>query len=266
MAYYSSQRINSNVVPRLRVGIKWNPLERDDISELYGIDSAEDAFQAKRGASVEAKVLKAILGFFKLSHLMQNKFAKFDNARAYDLQKKEQMGNYLDQKNESSFDLDLCCLCYGRDARFMKMITGNTIESYGASPDDRMAIIHSGNDLTGTGNAFDEELQVDLSIMGKDVGQIFFVVHSANHGFNEINGGFWAISSTSDEKELLASPLLSNGNQRIHVMARLVRDGTVGGWSLDRIAEFAYLEDYGDEDMPTEERIDKLISDKFLAR
>jgi stress response protein SCP2 len=122
--------------------------------------------------------------------------------------------------------------------------------------------MHTGDDMTGTGDTFDEEILVNLRAIDATIHHVFFVVVSIHHGFDEIKGGFWSIISTKGEQKLFSTHLKGQSRDHLHVMARLSRGDGVN-WSLENIA--AYVPFDKDEKVPIQERIDRALSSLYLT-
>jgi stress response protein SCP2 len=128
--------------------------------------------------------------------------------------------------------------------------------------DKPLAFMHTGDDDTGTGDTFDEEILVNLPVVDNEITDIFFVILSVNHGFNEIKGGFWSIVRTVDETDLITARLQTTLQDRVHIMARLTRKDSC--WELDELGAYGSLNN--NEDDLLSERIDQLLTAQYFSK
>ena len=259
MAPLRSLTINATPATHLRAGIKWDPLERDDIEEAYEIGSADNAREELKVLTKQIKTSERIIRFLRFLTLFYKAADRYERLRGQQLARKKLLEKYLAQAKMPSFDLDLCCFCYDRDNKLVEYVSPVLMETQ--DEQSRMAFMHSGDDSTGTGDAFDEELLVKLAAIKEKIYQVFFVVISINHGFDQIKGGFCSIVNTSGEQELLATKLRTPLKHRVHVMAKLSR-GTAG-WVLDEISEYLPLMNHAT--IPLHIRLDELLTKQYLT-
>ncbi len=243
----------------VRVGIKWDPLERDNIDEIYGLGSAENAQAQLDKSSRRIRTFKWVGEFFRI--FLLNKLAdRIDGLREQELIVKKDMQTYLTQKKVRSYDLDLCCFCYDANGKLAGFISPVFMgEEY--LPQGHRAFLHTGDDATGIGDAFDEELLVNLHAVDAGIHAVYFIAVSINHGFDQIKGGFWSIVRTKDETELLSLALQTKLRHRVHVMAKLSRGD--GAWTLDEIAEYCPLDP--DEKIDLHQRVDRLLVEHYMV-
>lgn len=142
---------------------------------------------------------------------------------------------FLEQEHLNSFDLDLLCFCYDKEGDLLLSVFPNTIESV-IDPKNHAAFFHLGDDTTGTGDTFDEELLIKLPAVNAVIDSIYLVTISNNHGFNEIKGGSWSVISTENETELCSSLLHHSDSANICVMAKVIREND--SWRLENIDAF----------------------------
>ena len=244
----------------VRAGIKWDPLERDDIEEMYSFGSVKDARKKLGSVRRWLRFYKFMAGFVRATFLIADMSERFEDWIEHKEAKKVALDKFLTQAKLQSYDLDLCCFCYGKDDKLIGSIAPAYDETSQNLQQDQLAIMHSGDDVTGTGDAFDEELLINLHAIEADIHQMFLVVISVNHGFDKIKGGFWSIIRTKDETELMSAPLHKEP-QRAHVMAKLTRDGT--SWIVDEVAAYCPLNK--DEKIPMRQRVDQLLAARFIA-
>ena len=255
--------INAKLAPHLRVGIKWDPLERDNIEETYAIGSAKNARAELKVLLKQIKNTELMAKILRATVFLHKQAARYDYLRDQQLMRKKKLEKYLAQDKLLSYDLDLCCFCYDQNGQFIEYISPVLMDT----PQGRqslLAFMHSGDDATGTGDAFDEEVLVKLSAINPAIHQVFFVIVSINHGFDQIKGGFWSIVSTTGEKELLSSTLRTPLQHKLHVMAKLSRGSEAEDniWSLDELAEYQPLDK--NEKTPLHIRIDQLLAARYL--
>lgn len=243
----------------LRVGLKWDPLARDNIAELHDVESAQEA--RKTLAAIPGKLWKLSLlaGILRATFMFRKVAAVVDGERQYKLIERKDLERYLTQAKLHSYDLDLCCFCYDKDGKLAGFVTPDVTEMHGTSRWDP-AFLHAGNDTTGIGEAFDEELLIRLPLVDAAIHQIFIVIVSVNHGFDKIKGGFCSIVSTRHERELMSSVLQTPQQHRLYVMAKITRDEKF--WVAREVAEYCSPE--GRENALMPRRIDQLLAARYL--
>ncbi|MGB9153322.1 MAG: TerD family protein, partial [Alphaproteobacteria bacterium] len=260
MADLRSLTVSESKTTHLRVGIKWDPLERDDIADAYGIESPKEARAELLAIIQQINTARLIGKFLKLTVIFSNRGQKFDRTIDQKIAKKKALEKYLSQEKLASYDLDLCCFCYDLHGKLVKFVSPVSSEA----KDDlqkKPAFMHTGDATEGTvhesTSTFDEEILVDLTAIDPAIDTVFFVVVSVNHGFNHIKGGFWSIISTKDEEELLSAKMLAKDPHKVHVAAKLTR---LGGstWLLDEIVGFPPIDANGK--ISLQRRIDQAIS------
>ena len=254
--------INAAQSPHLRVGIKWDQLERDNIEEAYGIGSAENARAELKALHQQIKNSEFMAKLFRAIFFLRTHAGKFDRLHDQQIARKKLLQKYVLQDTLPSFDLDLCCFCYDQDGKFLEFISPVLMDTPQARQ-SQLAFMHSGDDSTGTGEAFDEEILVKLSAINPAIHQVFFVIVSINHGFDQIKGGLWSIVNTSGEKELLSSTLRTELAHTVHVMAKLSRNAAFAVWDLNDISHYCPLDK--NEKIPLHLRIDRLLTTRYLA-
>jgi stress response protein SCP2 len=247
-----SHTINAIKPTHLRVGIKWDPLERDKIKESHALGHANEVRKELAFTLRQIKTQQSIIKLLRLTFFFRTKDMKFERLRDQYLARKKALEKFLAQENVNSYDLDLCGFCYDRDGKLVKFVSPESTETRNTMQ-KQMAFMHSGDDNTGTGEIFDEELLINLYALDEAIHQVFFVVVSINHGFDQIKGGFWSIVHTAGEKELLSATLCTQLQHRVHVMAKLSRNGE--SWLLDQIADYCSLGK--DENIPLHLKMDQ---------
>lgn len=246
----------------IRAGIKWNPLERDNIEELHNFGSPQNARRKLAAIPRQIKLLSSLAILMRVSLIGIKLAPRVDLLRKHKITEKQALQEYLKQAKLHSYDLDLCCFCYGVDGKMIGFAMPDFTEMFGVEK-FHPAFVHSGDDVTGTGNAYDEELLINLHGVDRAISQIFVVVASVNHGFDQIRGGYWSIISTKDEDELMSEVMQTASKHRLHVMARLVRDGDGTTWAIKRMAEYLAMD--GNVKIEPQYRIDQALTTRYLA-
>ena len=259
MTTLRSLSVNATPSTHLRAGIKWDPLERDNIEETYEFGSVKKAQAELNALTRQLKISEWVIKFIPPLSFFHDQASKHERLRDQRLSRKKVLEQYVAQGRLHSFDLDLCCFCYDREGKLVEYVSPASADELTSSAS---AFTHSGDDDTGTGEAFDEELLVNLSAIREKIHQVFFVVVSINHGFDQIKSGFWSIVNTSGEVELLATTLHTPLKHKVHVMAKMSRRGE--DWVLDELAE--YLPLASSASVPLHVRLDQLITKQYLTK
>ena len=260
MASLRSFTIDASKTTHLRVGIKWDPLERDAIGDAYGIESLEDARGRLKAANQQLKSMALMSKLLRMTVVFAAAGLKVQKSHDQIVAKKKAMEKYLSQAKLPSYDLDLCCFCYEANGRMAKYVTPLSMEK-GEELKKQPAFMHTGDATTGTSGVFDEEILVNLDAIDPTIDKVFFVITSVSHDFNLIKGGFWNIVSTKDEDELLPTKMLTEAQVRVHVMAKLTRFGMA--WMLDEIAEFCPVDK--NEKIAMERRVNTMLKERYLG-
>ena len=261
MIIQRKQLIDMAASPRLRVGIKWDPLERDLIGEAIGYKSGKEVRHEIATLNKIAVNQKKLAKFLRMSFFFRNKAYELDRAIEQTFEKKKTLESFLSQEKLKSHDLDLCCFAYDQGGNLVKTILPETVETKEVR-EKGLAFMHSGDDDTGTGEAFDEEILVSLSHIDAAISDVFFVIVSVNSGFDEITNGYWTVVNTTGEKRLQSFTLETGKKDQIHMMTRMSRAGN--GWEIQKIAEFC-SPDGADSD-PVEKKIDAYIRKTYFGK
>jgi len=256
-----NQLIETAKSPRLRVGIKWDPLDRDTIGEVIGHKSSKEVRQEIASLNKSAKNQIKYAKYLRMSYFFRNRAFEIERALEQTFEKKKTLEAYLSQEKLKSHDLDLCCFAYDKDGNLVKYVLPDSVETK-ESREKGLAFMHSGDDETGTGEAFDEEILVSLPHIDPAISYVFFVILSVNTGFDDVVNGYWSVVNTSGEKRLQSFTLETGKKDQIHVMTRLTRSDL--GWELQKIAEFCTPEDASS--VPAEKKVDAYIRDHYLAK
>ena len=245
---------------RLRVGLKWDPLERDDLDECYSIGSVEEARDQLAGLKRDLARTQVFDKILRRLPFLNRTSGTREQIREGKLELKKALETYIRQGKLPSYDLDLCCITYDAEGRMVEFIDPTEVETRDKQK-TQAAFMHSGDHTTGTSTLFDEELLVNLSAIHPDVRHIFFVALSVNHSFDKIKGGFWAVINPVDEKQLLSCNLSNTTfRHRAHVMAKLSRQDD-GNWTLEDCSEYCPLD--ADEKIPLHQRVERLVDLRY---
>jgi tellurium resistance protein TerZ len=100
------------------------------------------------------------------------------------------------------------------------------------------AIIHTGDNRTGTGDGDDESIVVDLQALPNDAHTLVFVVNSySGQDFSQIENAYCRLIDTTTEQEIARYDLSGSGRHTAQVMAKVTRDGA--GWAMTAIGAIA---------------------------
>jgi len=242
----------------LRVGIKWDPLERDNYEGFYPFHTEEEARAQSLAAVKKANNAQFIAKLLDKSFFLARWSGKYERLREHHMAAHAVAERYLEQHHLESFDLDLCCFSYDAQGKMVDFVTPINAGRRNIAK-DTPAIMHSGDDTTGTGETFDEELMVLLRAIDHDIHQLFFLIVSIHHGFDEVPRCHWAIVSTKNEKTLLSAGL-GGQTHKVHIMAKLLRDEH--GWRLQEIKDYLPLDE--NDSVPLDQRIDRLIQSQYI--
>jgi stress response protein SCP2 len=253
--------INTTPLTHLRVGIKWDPLERDALGEDHAWKSAEEARGELGVVLQEIKSQRFMMKLLGLSFFFRSKIGTYARRCDQNLRKQKIIEKYLAQEDLLSHDLDLYCFCYDKDGKFVQFVSPHSTSTHEGDV-VQTAFVHSGDDSSGTGDSFDEEMLVKLSAIDAAIDQVFFLIVAVNQGFDEIKGGFWSIVNTIGEVELLFSKIAGQTQDRVYVIAKLSR--AESGWVLEELRDFCSPPEI--EEMPTPIQVDQVIIDRYLVK
>lgn len=252
--------LDATALGSLRVGINWDALERDTLDHKKTFKSRTHVWIELVIVYIQIVLLFLLACLFRVS-LVLWKLAKYArNSRRSAQARKNLLEKYLGQKHLASYDLDLCCFCYGRDGALIGFVLPSITEM-GGSVGWNEAFMHSGDDDTGTGKIFDELLQVNFERVDVKIDRLFFLAVSLNHGFNDIKGGTWSMVNTKGEEEILSSAFTTPEKKRLCVMADVKREGAA--WKVSEILQFYPL--VNNKNLPLQGQVDRLIREKLLA-
>ena len=255
MSSLRTHTIDPALSPRLRVGIKWDALERDDIDECHELGSAEEARKAYALLTREIASARFTEKLLKISPIFNKQRDKVRRSREQKITHQKVLKKYIAQEKLLSYDLDLCCFCADAEGRMVEFIAPNAMETTNLRQSQK-AFMHSGDHTTGTSRLFDEELLIDLRAINPAVQSMVFAMISVNHTFDEIKGGQWAIINTSGEVEIMAATLVTQAKHNLHIIAKLSRADA--GWCLTEIGDYAALDT--DEKVPLHIRMDAVLA------
>ncbi len=249
---------------RFRVGIKWDPLERDDLAEAHALESpaAARVEYAKLARALKAKPRpNGLVSLFSFIPFIRDYQLQEERLRTEKEKRRKALAKYLAQEKMESFDLDLCAFCYDKNGKRHSFVSPVSVEEEEAIGKES-AFIHSGDDMTGTGDLFDEDMQVNLSALDPAIESVFFVIVSNHHGFDEIKGGSWSFINTWGETEIFSATLKTQKKDRLHVIGRLMREEE--SWKLQEIADYCPLDD--SEALSLDQRVDAVLSSRYIPK
>lgn len=130
---------------------------------------------------------------------------------------------------QADFDLDASVLCL--DSRG-KLKSNNEIVYFGNLRHHSSAINHLGDNLTGSGDGDDEEINVNLPLIPTNISKLVFVVNIYNamerkQDFGQVENAFVRLVNISNNQEIVRYTLSKNGYQEKTgmIMAELTRVG-----------------------------------------
>ncbi len=227
---------------KLRIGIKWNPIERDNLKESLAIDPDNSRARLAQVSS-QIKFLWWYRKILFATYFLRNRSRHLSKLVAAKKEEAQKLQDYLSGEGEPSHDLDLCCCCYDRRGQMVKFVSPRTIDKGDTTRthlNGQMAFVHSGDDHTGTGGLIDEEIRINVSAIAPDIHQIFFVIASLHYGFHEVDGCSWSIMTTRDEKVILSKAVDANLSHRIYMIAKLERKEL--SWTLKKLDHYFPME------------------------
>jgi hypothetical protein len=246
----------------LRVGVKWDPIARDELNTYYGFADEATARAAFASTQKIINVYTVIIKLLKATFILETFVPFFERFRGYKIAAQKDIKNFLSEGKLASFNLDLCCYCYDKYGDFVGFISPVMVDQQYILKQDQLAFMHTGDEQTGAAKEYDEEILVNIPAIDPRIEQIFFVIHSVNHSFKDIKGGLWAVISTQGEKVLMSLPLETASDCRLHVIAQLDRKGT--SWSLTEIAQYHPLDKQ--KQIPTYKTINALLMKEFAQK
>lgn len=251
--------IDPKATPRLRVGLKWDALEKD-------IMRATDGFGSNHMVLVNlviTSVYSTMHWLFVTILALSGKFPPW----VADLRRKQKaidrsltaMRAYLGHGEQELCDLDLVGFCYGKEGQLIAVVAPYPVK-IDASIDVSAALHHSGDERTGISSGFDEELIVDLALLDERVQHIFLVVASVHHGFDQIKAGQCAVIERKQEQTLLTHDLVPSG-ERTYIFAALQR--AADGWTLRNISRYCTPD--ADADWSSGATIDDILRKDYVT-
>jgi tellurium resistance protein TerZ len=133
-----------------------------------------------------------------------------------------------------SVDLDASALLFDSMGTLVDSVWFRQLESNDGS------VVHTGDDLTGGGNANDpnEEIRVNLKSMDTSVQTLVFTINSfSGDSFEGIPDAFCTLRDSSSKKEIARYSLSTQGgNWTALIIAKLVRGNN--GWEFKALGEW----------------------------
>jgi len=135
----------------------------------------------------------------------------------------------------SPFDLDASVVLYDKDKAALETVSFQNLKS------TKYGIKHSGDILNGQSNrktGDDEQIDVDLSVLGPEVTSLIFVVTVFSHGktFKEVKDAYARLVDKDTNIEKVRFTLSSVGDKNALVMCKVYRT-EAGGWRMLSIGE-----------------------------
>lgn len=245
-------------VPRLRVGLKWDAIEKDAFGASHGLSSTSGLHLRRVIASVCSGFSGLTAALLKMTGLFPTAANKFSRSKKHYAASVDTMTEYLEHGEARSCDLDLLCYCYDQDGKLVSLVAPHTTGLEGTSV-AKAAIIHSGDESTGLSSGYDEEILVTFANLDDNIQYIFLAVFSVDHNFDEIPGGQCAIMSRLDEQMLLERDLRKEAHQT-YIFAKLTR--TNAGWELQDVSDYCNVNE--DPDAHLDGTIDDVLRYKYL--
>ncbi|BAQ62838.1 tellurium resistance protein TerD [Geminocystis sp. NIES-3708] len=128
---------------------------------------------------------------------------------------------------QSDFDLDASVLCL--DSRG-KLKSNSDIVYFGNLRHNSSAINHLGDNLTGSGDGDDEEINVNLPLIPSNISKLVFVVNiyeatTRKQDFGQVENAFVRLVNIANNQEIVRYTLSKNGYQGKTgmIMAELTR-------------------------------------------
>ena len=258
MAKPRGYKIDAAFAAYIRAGIKWDALPRDKAAEAYGIMSIKDAKKKSLRLPLKIVMMKIAGIMMRFTILLGGAANRLDRMCEFKKGEIAALKLYLSQEKMASFDLDLCTFCYDANGTLIGYTIADVTHMKGETKWDP-AFIHSGDDMTGTGDAVDEELVINLHGIDPAAQHVFIFVVSNNHGFNRVKGGSWSVVSTMNEEELMAGVWETTEQHRAFVMGKMTRQDHF--WLVKEVAEFCPLS--VDRKIPMVQRIDQMLTAQY---
>ena len=242
---------------RLRFGIKWEPLARDEIEFVHKFESMRKVRRRIALAGFYQGWMQFIADALRATYFLRGLAPAFVERRQDSEKAVQPHRDYIAQAKLPSFDLDLWCFCYDANGELAEYLS--PLSSMRKNPGQvPPAIMHSGDEATGLSTGFDEQLMVNPAHIDAAITRIYFVVLSMNHGFNKVQGGTFTVMNTRNEAVVYSGPLHTPETRKMAVAVELSRAD--GGWQL-RI-----LQDYCRVSGDAQDKLDRRIHATLLER
>lgn len=127
-------------------------------------------------------------------------------------------------------DLDASCLLFDANGSQLDQIWFQQLKSADGT------VVHTGDNRSGAGDGDDEQINVDLTRLPKNVRTLLFTVNSfTGETFDKIANAYCRLVDAASGKEMARYDLSGSGSHTGQVMARLTR--TSSGWDMKAIGE-----------------------------
>jgi tellurium resistance protein TerZ len=134
---------------------------------------------------------------------------------------------------ETAADLDLTCILYDKNARYVADVSSEAIRAIDSSG----AVYHSGDDETGAGDGDDETISVELIKLPDHIHHAVFVVDmKTSHTLGQINNPALRIADGMTNRDQLNIKFDGGGTSNAYIFARLAK--REGIWMLHYIGQF----------------------------
>lgn len=142
--------------------------------------------------------------------------------------------------NVETHDMDLACVMYDAEGRFIDGVSGRPEEN----ADQSGKVYHSGDDTTGTGDHDDETISVELKDLPEDIHHIVFVAEmQSKHNFNDVEAPAIRLADGKTDQNQFIADL--SGDYTAFVFGRIFRNQQ-GQWMFHYIGENLYGENIND--------------------
>lgn len=129
-------------------------------------------------------------------------------------------------------DLDASCLLFSGSRELIDQVWFRQLRSRDGS------VVHTGDNLTGSGEGDDESIIVDLATLNSSVTTLIFTVNSfTGQNFSQIENAYCRLVDETNQSELTRYVLSGSGLHNAQVMAKVSRDGQ--GWTMTAIGAIA---------------------------
>lgn len=149
---------------------------------------------------------------------------------------------------KAEFDLDASVLCLDSKG---KLRSNSDIVYFGNLRHNSSAINHLGDNLTGSGDGDDEEINVNLPLIPSNITKLVFVVNiyeamARKQDFGQVENAFVRLVNLSNNQEIVRYTLSKNGyeGKTGMIMAELTRVGD--DWEMTAKGDGIIAKNLGD--------------------